>query len=155
MMSAGILLAYIVGSVVKWDTLAWCCSAMSICVGIVMFAMPESPVWLRSENRLYEADKSVKWLKLQAVSGPSADDDDDEKASALLNVSTEKECSKVIEKKLRDIIFTRPLMMPLFIGLILLVLQQFSGIDAIIFFTVEIFRESGVFGFIFFCWKSI
>lgn len=39
--------------------------------------------------------------------------------------------------------FTRPVLMPLGIGLSLLVLQQISGIDAIIFFTVEIFHASG------------
>lgn len=33
--------------------------------------------------------------------------------------------------------------MPLAVGLTLLMIQQFSGIDAIIFFTVDIFRQSG------------
>lgn len=39
--------------------------------------------------------------------------------------------------------FTRPIIMPLLIGLAVLSLQQLSGIDAIIFFTVEIFKKSG------------
>lgn len=39
--------------------------------------------------------------------------------------------------------FSRPIILPLIIGLTLLVLQQISGIDAIIFFTVEIFKASG------------
>lgn len=91
-----------------------------------MFALPESPIWLSSKKRFHEANQSTKWLKLQT-------------ASIQLSVADEA----IVVQKIRDVIFTRPLMMPLTIGLMLLVLQQISGIDAIIFFTVEIFRESG------------
>lgn len=139
MMSVGILSAYIIGSVCTWDTLAWYCSSMAFLLSIIMFAMPESPVWLRSKNRFNEADQSTKWLKLSTN-------------SIQLPVQDKAIAVTIIEKappilheapKLRDVIFTRPIMMPLTIGLMLLVLQQISGIDAIIFFTVEIFRESG------------
>jgi facilitated trehalose transporter len=37
----------------------------------------------------------------------------------------------------------REILLPLGIGLTLLTIQQLSGIDAVIFFTVEIFRASG------------
>lgn len=40
-------------------------------------------------------------------------------------------------------LMSRPILMPLTIGLTLLAIQQLSGIDSIIFFTVEIFRASG------------
>lgn len=45
----------------------------------------------------------------------------------------------------RKVLFTRPVLLPLSIGLVLLIIQQVSGIDSIIFFTVEIFRASGMF----------
>lgn len=142
MMSLGILTAYIIGSVARWDVLAWYCSIMSFGLSVVMFALPESPVWLRSKNRYYEADKAIKWLKLQTTSIQLSAAD---KAIAVTIVDKPAEMTAV-SPRLRDVIFTRPLMMPLTIGLMLLVLQQISGIDAIIFFTVEIFRESGEFG---------
>lgn len=41
------------------------------------------------------------------------------------------------------VLFTRPILMPMLIGLTLLLIQQVSGIDAVIFFTVDIFRASG------------
>lgn len=41
-------------------------------------------------------------------------------------------------------LMSRPILMPLTIGLTLLAIQQLSGIDSIIFFTVEIFRSSGM-----------
>lgn len=95
--------------------------------------MPESPVWLRSKKRFKEAEQSVKWLKLQPHAPAS------EKTEIEMS---EKQIDENQPKK--SIYFTRPIVMPLVIGLSLLVLQQISGIDAIIFFTVEIFRESGM-----------
>lgn len=139
-MSVGILCAYIIGSVARWDTLALCCSGMALFVGAVMFTMPESPVWLRSKNRIHDADQSVKWLKLQTAPIQLRTTEGIAMAAALLDETSAK---KITGQKFRDVMFTRPLMMPLSIGLMLLVLQQISGIDAIIFFTVEIFRESG------------
>lgn len=140
-MSLGILFSYIVGSVVRWDVLAWLCSAMAFFLIVVMFGMPESPVWLRNKKRFHEAEKARKWLKLPADPIRSVITDKNISVS-LGNSPAEKE---VRAPKLREVIFTRPLFMPLIIGLMLLVLQQISGIDSIIFFTVEIFRESGEF----------
>lgn len=38
---------------------------------------------------------------------------------------------------------SRPVLCPLGIGLVVLALQQFSGIDSVVFYTVDIFRSSG------------
>lgn len=95
--------------------------------------MPESPVWLRSKNRFKEAEESTAWLKLPPP--PVVDN----KLSMEMNPLDKTEETK----STKSIYFTRPIMLPLIIGLSLLVLQQISGIDAIIFFTVEIFRASG------------
>ncbi|XP_055320158.1 facilitated trehalose transporter Tret1-like [Sitodiplosis mosellana] len=135
-MSLAILIAYIIGSLVKWDILAWYCTVMSVVFGMLLFTMPESPVWLRSKKRLKEAEQSEKWLKLTPH-------------TPATNEKTEMEMSHTEKpaiddnKSKKSIYLTRPIVMPLIIGLSLLVLQQISGIDAIIFFTVEIFRESG------------
>lgn len=42
-----------------------------------------------------------------------------------------------------QVLLSRPILKPLGIGLTLLLIQQFSGIDSVIFFTVDIFRASG------------
>lgn len=88
--------------------------------------MPESPAWLKTKNRLVEAQESIDWLHLKGISlepsnGPPAKD-------------------KLISMKA---LFSRPCLVPLGIGLGLLTIQQVSGIDAVIFFTVEIFRSAG------------
>lgn len=154
-MSLAILIAYIIGSLVKWDILAWYCTVMSrkiifernkkptiqlqriffsVVFGMLLYTMPESPVWLRSKNRFKEAEQSIKWLKLSSHTCANG-------KSELEMSNTEKTIDE--KKSDKSIYLTRPIVMPLIIGLSLLVLQQISGIDAIIFFTVEIFRESG------------
>lgn len=82
------------------------------------------------------------WLKLKTIAIP------------LPLQSHKTTISTIDESKLGDneqdtkshsykVLLTRPILMPLLIGLTLLTIQQVSGIDSIIFFTVEIFRASG------------
>lgn len=107
--------------------------------------MPKSPVWLRSQRRYAEARLSLAWLNLPPQLGTAA-------ATEPSSISAENQDNKTIqiEENNNEIVrsktsfFTRPVLMPLGIGLTLLVLQQISGIDAIIFFTVEIFHASGI-----------
>lgn len=162
-MSLAILIAYIIGSLVKWNILAWYCSFMSskhiqnifinqnilriidfflfyfqVFFGSLLSLMPESPVWLKSKNRLEEAEKSIAWLKLTPISTQNDSNNS--------NMSQKSKSEKVHPQTLtKTRFFSRPILLPLSIGLTLLVLQQVSGIDAIIFFTVEIFRASGKF----------
>lgn len=107
---------------------------MAALFGMLLILMPESPVWLRSKNRYKEAEESVAWLKLPPTSYVIPEKTDLELTQFGKNGEKPKQ---------KSIYLTRPIVMPLIIGLSLLVLQQISGIDAIIFFTVEIFRESG------------
>lgn len=103
--------------------------------------MPESPIWLRSKNRYEEAVKATEWLKL-----PSLPPFSEVKKSMELNATNGDGGDGNgydSGRTMTSSFFVRPVMMPLAIGLTLLVLQQISGIDAIIFFTVEIFRAAG------------
>lgn len=104
--------------------------------GVLILAMPESPVWLRHKKRYAEAELSAAWLKL-----PSAPIAAIEKIE--MELKQQNKLNEIEQKPKKSIYLTRPIIMPLIIGLSLLVLQQISGIDAIIFFTVEIFRSSG------------
>lgn len=120
-----------------------------MCLSIVIYFLPDSPVWLRSKKRFKEADSSAQWLKLheKTIHVP---------VPATTNVTTvESVQEKMANAKAlemandspmsKKVLFTRPVLLPLSIGLVLLIIQQVSGIDAIIFFTVEIFRASGIY----------
>lgn len=122
-----------------------------MCLSIVIYFLPDSPIWLRSKKRFKEADSSAQWLKLHektihvlfpATANVTTVETVQEKlanANGLDNTNDAPMSKKVL--------FTRPVLLPLSIGLVLLTIQQVSGIDAIIFFTVEIFRASGIFAF--------
>lgn len=144
MMSFGILVAYIIGTFVKWNILGWICCSCAAGLTLIMSFLPESPVWLRGRGRYQEADISSAWLKLEVnkVIVPLST------ASQAIATIEKSNSIKMEEIQLRKVLFTRPILLPLTIGLTLLVLQQISGIDAIIFFTVEIFTASGRFCFL-------
>lgn len=124
-MSLGILLSYCSGKFVPWNHLAW----ISCCFAVISFCslicLPDSPVWLRNKGRHSEAGLSKEWLRLEGFN-LEIKDSENEKASIKENIFK-----------------TRVVLMPLGIGLALMAFQQLSGIDAIIFFTVEIFRSAG------------
>lgn len=89
--------------------------------------MPKSPAWLKTKNRFDEAKQSCDWLHLSGF-----------------NLE-----QKTNEPPLKDkfisykALLSRACLMPFGIVLGLLIIQQVSGIDAVVFFTVEIFRASG------------
>lgn len=97
--------------------------------------MPESPVWLNSKQHYNKARRSSAWLHLPP---PTLTAQPMEKDIKMKPITEDVESTDT-----KTSFFTRPVLMPLGIGLTLLVLQQISGIDAIIFFTVEIFHASG------------
>lgn len=100
----------------------------------IMF-LPESPVWLASKNKQVEAQRAREWLKLEKCGTTNTDNGESPQPAINNNFDDESQSWKVL--------FTRPILMPMLIGLTLLLIQQVSGIDAVIFFTVDIFRSSG------------
>lgn len=128
-MSAGILLAYVLGDMLTWLQLAWWCVAIAAGLSVVIAFLPESPVWLTGVGRLADAQRSRDWLRL---------------APAVATVDTDgQQQQQQKEEETWRVLLTRPILMPMLIGLTLLLIQQLSGIDAVIFFTVNIFRSSG------------
>lgn len=155
-MSAGILCSYILGDLMAWTRLAWTSafvSSKSICTKtarhyidhayvyfivllmVTIMFLPESPVWLASKNKLVEAQRAREWLKLEKCGTSNTEKAESQQTTVDITSDDESQSWKVI--------FTRPILMPMLIGLTLLLIQQVSGIDAVIFFTVDIFRSSG------------
>ncbi|KAG4080263.1 hypothetical protein HA402_010755 [Bradysia odoriphaga] len=129
-MSGGILTCYILGSFLSWYNLALQINfKLAVFLTLIMITMPRSPVWLRSKNLKKEAEKSSRWLGLENIP------ESGRRSFPQKHASNENHHSW-------KTITSRPVLMPLTIGLTLLAIQQLSGIDSIIFFTVEIFRSS-------------
>ena len=62
-LSLGILIAYIIGSFVEYDVLAFILAGFPACLFVAMFFMPETPAWLLSQNREEEARKSLQFFR--------------------------------------------------------------------------------------------
>ncbi|XP_063822514.1 facilitated trehalose transporter Tret1-like [Ostrinia nubilalis] len=130
-MSFGILLSYVAGNWLYWRYLAFFSAIFCAVLFFVLLPLPESPVWL--ESRGADASSAVKWLHLSA------------RATAIVKDAPEKSEDPSTPPSLftRKVFFSSAVMKPLVVGFALLFFQQFSGIDAVIFFTVEIFESAG------------
>ncbi|XP_055628364.1 facilitated trehalose transporter Tret1-2 homolog isoform X2 [Toxorhynchites rutilus septentrionalis] len=136
-MSAGILVTYVLGTYTEWRILAWICCGVACFLFMAVICFPQSPVWLKTKKRYEKAHNSAKWLHLQGFTF-------DPKAQEIQKTAGNRTTIDKKEKPFsRNQLCRREVLAPLGIGLALLSIQQLSGIDAVIFFTVDIFRSAG------------
>lgn len=96
---------------------------------IMLVKIPESPRWLVSVNKPEKAKKILDSVRLPP-------------AAAMELQSIEKAAIKSVDRKIS--VFDRSVGLPLMIGIVLAVLQQFSGINAIIYYGPSIFKAAGI-----------
>ena len=134
--TTGILLVYTMGLFVSWQWLAVFSAAFPTVMVLLIQLCPETPRFLLLKGHTAEALKSLAKLR-----NTSRDD---------LTVMQElREIQQKIEDDSRQVSsswqeFRSPhLYKPLCISLSLMFFQQFCGINAVIFYTEEIFQEAG------------
>ena len=131
---AGILCAMVAGLPLQsatvnptwWRTMFWIASVPAIALGALLRAVPESPAWLRSRGKFQEADDVVVRL-FGAPSGESANATGAKTAASWADT--------LRNRNNRRAILTGPT---------LFLIQQFAGINAIIYFSTSIFEGAGV-----------
>ncbi|XP_075974955.1 facilitated trehalose transporter Tret1-like isoform X2 [Anticarsia gemmatalis] len=131
-MSFGIVISYVSGKWLYWRYLAFLSATFCAALFVALLPLPESPVWLKSKGK--DASASIKWLHLSARATATVKEENNEKSE-----KTEAPPSLFTRK----VFFSPVVYKPMIIGFALLLFQQYSGIDAVIFFTVEIFRKAG------------
>lgn len=114
-----------------WRNLALVGVSLPIPFMILMFTIPETPRWYISKGKTKMARKSLQWLR-----GKEADITEELTAVEKLHVESERNVSKNALKE----IFKQNHLKPLLISLGLMFFQQLSGINAVIFYTVQIFQ---------------
>ncbi|XP_050674169.1 facilitated trehalose transporter Tret1-like [Leptidea sinapis] len=129
-MSFGILISYTSGSWLYWRYLAFFSAVFCVALFVILLPLPESPVWLEAQG--LDSNAAVKWLHLSKHAIATVKDDPEEKVAG--------EPKSLFT---REVFFSSAVIKPFKVGFALLIFQQFSGIDAIIFFTVEIFLSAG------------
>ncbi|PWA24182.1 hypothetical protein CCH79_00016238, partial [Gambusia affinis] len=130
MVVSGIMGVYLAGLFVDWRWLAICCSLPPSLLMVAMCFMPETPRFLLSKGKRREAEEALRFLR-----GPDA--------------PIEWECSRIEDacneqgstfhlSDLKD----PGVFKPLLISILLMVFQQMTGINAIMFYAEDIFVQA-------------
>ncbi len=137
---SGILLIYFVNATIAgWYDEAWNVTTgwrwmfgsgvfPSIIFLILLFFVPESPSWLAQKERWDEAE-----VILSKVNGSQKAKSELEEIKAALNIE-KSSFSDILKPGIRK---------ALFIGIILCIFSQVTGINAIMYYAPEIFKSTG------------
>eukprot|EP00246_Nothoceros_aenigmaticus_P010470 TRINITY_DN27000_c0_g1_i1.p1 TRINITY_DN27000_c0_g1~~TRINITY_DN27000_c0_g1_i1.p1 ORF type:complete len:490 (+),score=67.53 TRINITY_DN27000_c0_g1_i1:308-1777(+) len=132
--TVGILLAYLGGLVLNWRELAAAGLIPCTLLLIGLIFIPESPRWLvKVGSRDQEAPGALQCLR----------GSDYDISSELKEMIDAVEEAKLQPASQFSDLFRRRLFRPLLAGVGLQLLQQFGGINAIMFYASEIFRSVG------------
>ncbi|GFY91978.1 major facilitator superfamily protein [Actinidia rufa] len=134
MICCGVSVMYVIGIIVTWRILAVIGAIPSLLQILGLFFIPESPRWLAKNDRWLECEAA-----LQRLRGKKADIS---KEAAQIRDYTET-LQQLSEPKLLDL-FQRKYAHSLIVGVGLMVLQQFGGVNAIAYYASAIFRISWV-----------
>jgi len=143
--AGGILLSYIMGAWLPWNQLAWASAVFLALLLFVMIPLPESPVWLLSKGHTSDAQKALKWLHHQRQTPNDSIPVELQQTSVytITSETTQTTNNKSGSGFSRKELFRRPVLVPFALTFTLLICQELSGINAIIFYTVSIFHSAG------------
>ncbi|KAL0276887.1 UNVERIFIED_CONTAM: hypothetical protein PYX00_004355 [Menopon gallinae] len=133
LLTIGILFSYGVGAFLNYTVLGISCCIIPIIYLAVFFFMPETPSFLLSKGKRSEAISTLKWFR----------GDNYDVRSELCKI--EEEITEARENKatFKDLISSNANINALVISLGLMLFQQLSGINAVIFYTASIFQAAG------------
>ncbi|CAG7834851.1 unnamed protein product [Allacma fusca] len=131
--NAGILFTYVVGTLVSWSTSSIINAFLPALFFIGMIFMPETPPYLISKRKLPEAIKSLMWLR------GANDYDEVEAEMKSIEANTDSNSKSLTLKDLMSPSVRKPAV----ICLLLMFFQQFGGINGVIFYSVDIFKDAG------------
>ncbi|RXH73215.1 hypothetical protein DVH24_012899 [Malus domestica] len=149
----GILLAYLLGLFVQWRILA--VLGILPCTILIpgLFFIPESPRWLVSSQKPLDHSYNAKYDITVAKMGMT----EDFEASLQVLRGFDTDISVEVNEIKRSVASTskrttirfsqlkqRRYWLPLMIGIGLLVLQQLSGINGVLFYSTTIFESAGI-----------
>ncbi|KAK6312948.1 hypothetical protein J4Q44_G00162950 [Coregonus suidteri] len=130
MVVTGIMGAYIAGMFLDWRWLAICCSIPPTVMMVFMCFMPETPRFLLSQGKRREAEEALRFLR-----GPDAPA---EWECARIEDTSDDQGGSLGMADLKD----PGVYKPLGVGIMLMLFQQLTGINAIMFYAETIFEEA-------------
>ena len=130
----GLLLAYAASMVITWRWLAAVSAAFVMASVTLTMCVPESPTWLLARYAdARQAALALLWLR----GGTRANID--EELCELRAVSTDDHQAATLRELTRE----RALYRPVIVGVVILTVQQLTGITAVMFYADSIFLTAG------------
>ncbi|EZA54874.1 Facilitated trehalose transporter Tret1-2-like protein [Ooceraea biroi] len=129
----GILYAYCTGFTRNVVAISSLCCIAPIVFGVTMAFMPESPLFYLNKDREEDARKSMRFFR-----GPDFDIEPEIEA-----FKEQAEKSKLVKLNI-SIFLNKPVLKTMAVAYGLMFAQQFSGINAMIFYGVTILESTGV-----------
>ncbi|XP_016973711.1 facilitated trehalose transporter Tret1-2 homolog [Drosophila rhopaloa] len=126
----GVLYSFVVGAFVNTLYLSIACAILPVIYFLMFMCMPESPVYLAQKGKTERAEKALKFLR-----GKDVDVSGELKDAALDSQKEKTSIGKTLCRKVT--------LKGLFLSIGLMIFQQFTGINAIIFYTTFIFTSAG------------
>ncbi|XP_039278504.1 facilitated trehalose transporter Tret1-2 homolog isoform X2 [Nilaparvata lugens] len=140
--STGVLAVYILGYILQenWKGIAFFCALFPVVAALLVAVMvPESPTWLLSKGRQDEACLSLKLLR----GASSANQIQDELDSMTDKQKSNRRNASTFLETLANFKYPQ-VYKPFIIMNMFFFFQQFSGIFVVIFYAVEVVRNSGI-----------
>jgi MFS family permease len=127
---AGILFSYIIGAYIDIYESSLICGAIPIVFAVIFSFMPESPVYLIEQGRDNEAILSYKWLRGDKY-------DPQNEINILKTEMSENETNQVSTS---EVFSRKATKKAIAIGVGLMMFQQLSGINVVVFYISDIFQ---------------
>jgi SP family facilitated glucose transporter-like MFS transporter 8 len=136
-LSGGVLFQYTIGAYTSWKVLSAVCCIVPVSAFFGMLMLPESPNYLVSHNKPDKAMESLAKLRGSTYNLQK-------EINHLQNFVNKGNASKVTSgKDLLQALLAPSSLKPFGILVVYFLLYQWSGVNAITFYAVEIFKESG------------
>lgn len=161
LLALGVLIGYVVGAFLPWHKLAYVSIVPPCLLMAGMVWLPESPVWLKRAGKEEQAEKILKWfnpvkasIELQTLPSTPVDTGMKYKArEAELNNNPEEVEQGLVKEEVKQIkeetqednsrFFSRGVIHPLVLSMVLMFTQSWCGVNVLVFKTVEIFNAVG------------
>lgn len=114
-----------------WRNLALIGASLPLPFLLLMFIIPETPRWYISKGKTKMSRKSLQWLR-----GKDTDITDE---LTMIEKIHQEYLDSERQNTISELLKSKHLI-PLLISLGLMLFQQMSGINAVIFYTVQIFQ---------------
>jgi MFS family permease len=129
----GLLTTQVLGAWLNWQWLSIVCASLNVPFFLMLIFIPESPVYLISTEQIDAAHKILRVLR-----GPKWD-----VTKELTDIKVASEGRETYHVRLQDF-FTSVVLKPFLIALTLMFFFQFSGINVILQYTVDIFKLADI-----------